>query len=140
MRRGRCSITMIQPSSSSSRTHSDLLQQVFRTEYDVVIMQGEAILVSKAAAAGLLSPATKCSISSLAYLANGLEDFIHRYGGETIELAVPYNDAIDPEDVRKALQANPGSSFPFRRALRNAVRNAKPCSRDRRRWRTNLVC
>jgi len=39
------------------------------------------------------------------------EDFIHKYGGETIELAVPYNDAIDPEDVRRALHANPGVKY-----------------------------
>ncbi|MDF3040035.1 MAG: Serine--pyruvate transaminase, partial [Thermomicrobiales bacterium] len=38
---------------------SDLLKQVFRTNYDVVIMQGEAILGLEAAAAGLLSPGDK---------------------------------------------------------------------------------
>ncbi|MCA9880943.1 MAG: hypothetical protein KC442_24260, partial [Thermomicrobiales bacterium] len=38
---------------------SDLLKQVYRTEYDVIIMQGEAILGLEAAAAGLLSPGDK---------------------------------------------------------------------------------
>ena len=38
---------------------SGLLQEVFRTKYDVVIMQGEAILGLEAAAAGLLSPGDK---------------------------------------------------------------------------------
>ena len=39
------------------------------------------------------------------------EDFIHRYGGETIELAVAYNEAIDPQAVRDALNANPGVKY-----------------------------
>ena len=90
---------------------SDLLQQVFRTKYDVVIMQGEAILGLEAAAAGLLSPGDKVLNLVSGVFGKWFEDFIHKYGGETIELAVPYNDAIDPEDVRKALQANPGVKY-----------------------------
>ena len=90
---------------------SDLLKQVFRTEYDVVIMQGEAILGLEAAAAGLLSPGDKVLNLVSGVFGKWFEDFIHRYGGKTIELAVPYNDAIDPEDVRKALQANPGVKY-----------------------------
>lgn len=90
---------------------SDLAQQVFRTKYDVVIMQGEAILGLEAAAAGLLSPGDKVLNLVSGVFGKWFEDFIHKYGGETIELAVPYNDAIDPEDVRRALQANPGVKY-----------------------------
>ncbi|MEZ4565381.1 MAG: hypothetical protein R2853_21905 [Thermomicrobiales bacterium] len=90
---------------------NDLLKQVFRTEYDVVIMQGEAILGLEAAAAGLLSPGDKVLNLVSGVFGKWFEDFIHKYGGETIELAVPYNDAIDPEDVRKVLNANPGIKF-----------------------------
>jgi pyridoxamine--pyruvate transaminase len=90
---------------------SNLLRQVFRTRYDVVIMQGEAILGLEAAAAGLLSPGDKVLNLVSGVFGKWFEDFIHKYGGETIELAVPYNDAIDPEDVRKALHANPGVKF-----------------------------
>src|SRR5688500_6183509 len=87
---------------------SGLLQEVFRTRYDVVIMQGEAILGLEAAAAGLLSPGDKVLNLVSGVFGKWFEDFIHKYGGETIELAVPYNDTIDPEDVRNALQANTG--------------------------------
>jgi pyridoxamine--pyruvate transaminase len=90
---------------------SGLLQQVFRTDYDAIIMQGEAILGLEAAAAGLLSPGDKVLNLVSGVFGKWFEDFIHKYGGETIELAVPYNDAIDPEDVRKALHANPGVKF-----------------------------
>jgi pyridoxamine---pyruvate transaminase len=90
---------------------SDLLRQVYRTNYDVVIMQGEAILGLEAAAASLISPGDKVLNLVSGVFGKWFEDFIHKYGGETIELAVPYDDAIDPEDVRRALQANPGVKF-----------------------------
>lgn len=90
---------------------SGLLRQVFRTEYDAIIMQGEAILGLEAAAAGLISPGDKVLNLVSGVFGKWFEDFIQKYGGETIELAVPYNEAIDPEDVRKALQANPGVKF-----------------------------
>src|SRR5690242_18373334 len=90
---------------------SDLLRQVFRTNYDVVIMQGEAILGLEAAAASLISPGDKVLNLVSGVFGKWFEDFIHKYGGETIELAVPYDDAIDPEDVRRALHANTGVKF-----------------------------
>ena len=82
--------------------YSDREIEEWRTEYDVVIMQGEAILGLEAAAAGLLSPGDKVLNLVSGVFGKWFEDFIHKYGGETIELAVPYNDAIDPEDVLHA--------------------------------------
>jgi pyridoxamine---pyruvate transaminase len=90
---------------------SDLLKQVFRTEYDVVIMQGEAILGLEAAAASLIVPGDKVLNLVSGVFGKWFQLFIDKYGGEAIEIAVPYNDAIDPEDVRKALQANPGVKY-----------------------------
>jgi pyridoxamine--pyruvate transaminase len=90
---------------------SSLLQQVFRTSYDVVILQGEAIAGLEAAAASLISPGDKVLNLVSGVFGKWFEDFIARFGGETIELAVPYNDAIDPEDVRRILQEQPGIRF-----------------------------
>jgi pyridoxamine---pyruvate transaminase len=90
---------------------SELLQQVFRTKYDVVIMQGEAILGLEAAAASLIRPGDKVLNLVSGVFGKWFQDFIEKFGGETIELAVPYNDAIDPEDVRRVLQQNPGVKF-----------------------------
>ncbi len=90
---------------------SDLLQQVFRTKYDVVIMQGEAILGLEAAAASLIRPGDKVLNLVSGVFGKWFQDFIERFGGETIEIAVPYNDAIDPSDVRRTLQQNPGIKF-----------------------------
>lgn len=90
---------------------SGLLQQVFRTKYDVVIMQGEAILGLEAAAASLIRPGDKVLNLVSGVFGKWFQDFIEKFGGETIEIAVPYNEAIDPEDVRKALQRNPGVKY-----------------------------
>src|SRR3954451_20055605 len=90
---------------------SDLLKQVFRTEYDVVIMQGEAILGLEAAAASLIRPGDKVLNLVSGVFGKWFQDFIEGFGGQTIEVAVPYKDAIDPEDVPKALNANPGVKF-----------------------------
>lgn len=89
----------------------ELLQKVFRTRYDVVVLQGEAILGLEAAAACLLSPGDKVLNLVSGVFGKWFELFIDKYGGETIELAVPYNEAIDPDDVRKALDKNPEVKF-----------------------------
>ncbi len=88
-----------------------LLQQVFQTRYDVVIMQGEAILGLEAAAACLISPGDKVLNLVSGVFGKWYQLFIEKYGGETVELAVPYNEAIDPEDVRRTLAQNPDIKF-----------------------------
>lgn len=88
-----------------------LLQQVYRTRYDVVIMQAEAILGLEAAAASLFSPGDRVLNLVSGVFGKGYEFFIKKYGGEPVELAVPYNEAVDPEDVRRALLQNPDIKF-----------------------------
>lgn len=88
-----------------------LLQQVYQTKYDVVIMQAEAILGIEAAAACLISPGDKVLNLVSGVFGKWFELFIDKFGGETIELAVPYNDAVDPEDVRKMLKQHPDIKF-----------------------------
>ena len=90
---------------------TDLLRRVYRTEHDVVIMQGEAILGLEAAAASLISPGDKVLNLVSGVFGKWFQAFIERYGGETVELAVPYDEAVDPEAVRRALAANPGIRF-----------------------------
>jgi pyridoxamine--pyruvate transaminase len=89
----------------------ELLQAVYRTQYDVVIMQAEAILGLEAAAASLIEPGDKVLNLVSGVFGKWMEDFIRKYGGEPVELAVPYNAAIDPEDVRRVLAAVPGIKF-----------------------------
>lgn len=89
---------------------SELLKQVFLTTNDVIIMQAEAILGLEAAAASVIEPGTRVLNLVSGVFGKWFEDFIRRYGGEPIELAVPYNAAIDPEDVRRVLMTQPGIS------------------------------
>lgn len=88
-----------------------LLQQVFQTRYDVVIMQGEAILGLEAAAACLISPGDKVLNLVSGVFGKWYQLFIEKYGGETVELAVSYNEAIDPAEVRRVLARNPDIKF-----------------------------
>lgn len=89
----------------------DLLKQVYRTEYDVIIMQGEAILGLEAAAASLIAPGDKVLNLVSGVFGKWFQLFIDKFGGETIELAVPYNEAIDPDEVRKMLKGDPGIKY-----------------------------
>ncbi|HYI24487.1 MAG TPA: alanine--glyoxylate aminotransferase family protein [Thermomicrobiales bacterium] len=85
-----------------------LLRDVFDTRYDVVIMQAEAILGLEAAVASLVEPGTKVLNLVSGVFGKWMEDFIVRYGGDPVELRVPYNAAIDPDDVRRVLDTIPG--------------------------------
>lgn len=86
---------------------NDLLQQVFQTRYDVVIMQGEAVLGLEAAAASLVAPGDTALNLVSGVFGKWFGTLIQRYGGELIEIEVPYNEAIDPEDVRRSLRDHP---------------------------------
>lgn len=89
----------------------DLLGQVYLTGYDPVIMQAEAILGLEAAAASLFQPGDKVLNLVSGVFGKGYEDWIRYYDAEAIELAVPYNEAVDPEDVRRVLQTIPGINY-----------------------------
>ena len=90
---------------------SSLLQQVYQTKYDVVIMQAEAILGLEAAAASLFQPRDKVLNLVSGVFGKGYEGWIRAYGAEPVELAVPYNEAIDPDDVRRVLHSTPGIRY-----------------------------
>ncbi|MGQ9675394.1 MAG: pyridoxal-phosphate-dependent aminotransferase family protein [Chloroflexota bacterium] len=88
-----------------------LLQRVFQTKNDVVIMQGEAILGLEAAAACMINPGDRVLNLVSGVFGKWFEDFITKYGGEVVSLEVPYNDAVEPDDVRKAFREHRGIKF-----------------------------
>ena len=90
---------------------SSLLQQVYRTRYDVVIMPGEAVLGLEAAAASLIAPGDKVLTLVSGVFGAWFGGLVRQYGGEPVELAVPNNEAIDSEAVRDALQRHPDVKF-----------------------------
>lgn len=89
------------------RHTTELMAKVFQTKYDIVLLQAEAIAGLEAAAASVIESGTKVLNLVSGVFGKGFEDWITKYGGEVIEIAVPYNAAIDPEDVRRAFEIDP---------------------------------
>ena len=80
-----------------------LLAEVYRTTNDVVLMQGEAVLGLEAAARGLVSDGTRCLNLVSGVYASWFGDWLREYGAEVSEVRVPYDEAIDPAAVERAL-------------------------------------
>jgi len=81
------------------------LQQVFQTSGDVAIMQGEAVLGLEAASACMVRPGDKClNLVSGVFGAGYARYFKYYSGQDPVEVKVPYDQSIDPSDVRKVLK------------------------------------
>ena len=87
------------------------LAQVMRTGNQPVIMQGEAILGIEAAAAGLIARQDVVLNLVSGVYGKGFGPWAARYGREVIELAVDYDDVIDPQAVEAALKQHPDISI-----------------------------
>ena len=83
-------------------------RQVFLTENDVLLMQGEAVLGLEAAARGLVRPGTKVLNLVQGVFGKGMGYWLKDFGAELHELEVPYDDAVDPADVERYLDEHPG--------------------------------
>lgn len=92
------------------RETTELMAQVFQTQHDIVLLQAEAIAGLEAAAASVIEPGTKVLNLVSGVFGKGFESWIDAYGGETVEIAVSYNAAIDPADVRRAFELDPDIS------------------------------
>ena len=84
------------------------LADVFLTTNDVLLMQGEAVLGLEAAARGLVQPGTKALNLVQGIFGKYMGYWLKEYGAELHEVEVPYNDAVDPADVERYLDDNPG--------------------------------
>jgi pyridoxamine--pyruvate transaminase len=81
-----------------------LLASAYRTRNDVVLMQGEAVLGLEAAARGLVRPGMRCLNLVSGVYAAWFGDWLREYGAEVDEVRVPYDEAIDPARVERALE------------------------------------
>jgi pyridoxamine---pyruvate transaminase len=84
------------------------LAEIFLTENDVLLMQGEAVLGLEAAARGLVRPGTRVLNLVQGVFGKGMGYWLKDFGAELHELEVPYNDAVDPADVEQYLDEHPG--------------------------------
>jgi pyridoxamine---pyruvate transaminase len=85
---------------------TEKMKKVLFTENDVILMHGEALLGLEAAAFNCIKPGDKCLNLVSGHYGKGYEGFISASGGEVGEIAVGYDDAVDPALVRKALDEN----------------------------------
>jgi pyridoxamine---pyruvate transaminase len=81
--------------------------ELFRTEGDVVLMQGEAVLGLEAAARGLVSANSTCLNLISGVYSKWFGDWLRAIGATVIEHEVPFNSALDPADVEALLDAHP---------------------------------
>ena len=90
------------------RATAEKTKQVFLTSNDILLMQGEAILGLEAATRALVRPGTKVLNLVQGVFGKGEGYWLRDFGAELHELEVPYNDAVDPEDVERYLDEHPG--------------------------------
>jgi pyridoxamine--pyruvate transaminase len=81
--------------------------ELMRSSDDIVLMQGEAVLGLEAAARALTRPGMKALNLVSGVYAAWFGDWLREYGAEVVEVRVPYDEAVDAADVRRALEANP---------------------------------
>lgn len=82
--------------------------EVFRTENDVLLMQGEAIVALEGAARSLTKPGMKVLNLVQGVFGKGMGYWLQSFGAELHEIEVAYNEAVSPEAVEAYLDAHPG--------------------------------
>jgi pyridoxamine--pyruvate transaminase len=80
---------------------------IFRTEGDVVLMQGEAVLGLEAAARGVVTAGSTCLNLVSGVYAKWFGDWLRALGANVIEHEVPYNSSVEAADVESLLAQHP---------------------------------
>src|ERR1700730_780970 len=77
--------------------------QLFRTSNEIILMQGEAVLGLEAAARSLVRPGMHVLNLVSGVFGKGMGDWLENFGADVSELAVPYDQAVDPAAVEAYL-------------------------------------
>ncbi len=83
------------------------LAELFLTQSDILLMQGEAVLGLEAAARSLVHPGMAVLNIVSGVFGKGMGYWLKDFGAELHELEVPYNDSVDPADVERYLDEHP---------------------------------
>ena len=118
---------------------NDKVQRAFRSSTPPVILQGEPVLALEAAAESLIAKGDVVLNLVSGVYGKGFGPWAGRHAGEVIELAVPYNEVLDPDAVAEALAQTTGyrrrGALPPRHAVRAPStprkRSARSCARGR---------
>jgi pyridoxamine--pyruvate transaminase len=85
--------------------------EVFRTQNEIIIMQGEAFLGLEAAARSLVRPGMRVLNLVSGVFGKGQGARLKALGAEVTELEVAYNDAVSPGAVADYLDAHPDTEL-----------------------------
>lgn len=80
---------------------------VFGTANEIILLQGEAVLGLEAAARSLVRPGMPILNLVSGVYGHGMSLWLKSFGAQLHELSVPYDEVIDPDDVRAYLDAHP---------------------------------
>ena len=83
------------------------LKQVFQTKNDVLILSGSGTGGLEAAAVNVLSPKDKVLSVSIGVFGERFANIAKEFGAEVVQYSVEWGQGADPDEVRKAVQANP---------------------------------
>lgn len=81
--------------------------QVFRTQEDVILFQGEAVGALEAAGRSCVRPGMAVLNLSSGVFGRGMGDWLRQWGAAVHEIAVPFDDAVTVEAVERALRDHP---------------------------------
>jgi pyridoxamine--pyruvate transaminase len=88
------------------RATQEKVQQVLQTGYDVVLMQGEAVLGLEAAARSLIQRGTPVLNLVSGVFGAEMGHWLRAMGAEVSEIVVPNNESVDPAAVEEHLKAH----------------------------------
>ncbi len=86
---------------------TDKLKQVFMTKNDVLVLTGSGTGGLEAAVVNILSPGDKVLAVSIGAFGDRFAKIAKTFGAEVVPLDVEWGKAVDPDDIKKALQADP---------------------------------
>src|SRR4051794_36202048 len=89
----------------------DRVARLLRTEQDVVIMQGEALLPLEGAIRSTAGPGTTALNVVTGPYGQTFGDWLRDCGATVIDLAVPFHTAVTAGQIREALAAHPEIDF-----------------------------
>jgi pyridoxamine--pyruvate transaminase len=85
--------------------------KVFGTKEDVILMQGEAVVGLEAAGRACVRPGMKVINLVSGVFGKGMSDWLKMWGAEVVDISVPYDDAVTPEAVERALDEHPDAEL-----------------------------
>lgn len=89
----------------------DAVAALLHTSADVIVTQGEALLPLEAAIRGAAHPGSTALNVVTGPYGRTFGDWLRSCGAEVVDLAVPFDAAVDAERVAEALRARPETDF-----------------------------